>query len=102
MQRIYPMSVPLRCLSRRSVLTGALGVAAGVVTHRHARAAQPPAFTRWVENFKPRALKRGISEQTYDRVMGAVTPDTTVYAENNAQPEFTELMWQYINRRCSG
>ena len=34
--------------------------------------------------------------------MGAVTPDTTVYAENNAQPEFTELMWQYINRRCSG
>jgi lytic murein transglycosylase len=102
MQRIYPMSVPLRCLSRRSVLTGALGVAAGLATHRHAWAAQPPAFTRWVENFKPRALKRGISEQTYDRVMGAVTPDTTVYAENNAQPEFTELMWQYINRRCSG
>ena len=34
--------------------------------------------------------------------MGAVTPDTSVYAENSAQPEFTELMWQYINRRCSG
>ena len=46
-------------------------------------------------------LKRGISEQTYDRVMGTVTPDTSVYAQFSAQPEVTELMWQYINRRCS-
>ena len=81
MQRIYPMSVPLRRLTRRSILTGALGIAAGVVTQEHASAAQPQAFARWVENFKPRALKRGISEQTYDRVMGAVTPDTSVYAK---------------------
>ena len=33
--------------------------------------------------------------------MGAVTPDTSVFAQLRAQPEFTELMWQYINRRCS-
>jgi len=33
--------------------------------------------------------------------MNAVKPDTSVYALDKAQPEFTEQMWQYINRRCS-
>lgn len=64
--------------------------------------AQSPAFRQWVENFRPRAIRRGISGQTYDRVMGSITPDTSVYAAQRAQPEFTEAMWQYINRRCSG
>lgn len=62
---------------------------------------QAASFRDWVQSFRPRAIKRGISEQTYDRVMAAVTPDTSVYALNNAQPEFTEQMWQYVNRRCS-
>jgi membrane-bound lytic murein transglycosylase B len=65
------------------------------------KAAAPAAFTRWVEAFRPRALKRGISEATYNRVMGSIEPDTSVYAAVRAQPEFTEKMWQYINRRCS-
>ena len=58
-------------------------------------------FTRWVAAFKPRAIKRGISARTYDSVMGSVTPDTSVYALQRRQPEFTEQLWQYINRRCS-
>jgi lytic murein transglycosylase len=33
--------------------------------------------------------------------MAAMTPDTTVFEQIRSQPEFTELMWQYINRRCS-
>ena len=64
-------------------------------------AAQDAGFARWVANFKARAVARGISEKTYDRVMNAVTPDTSVYALQRSQPEFTEEMWQYINRRCS-
>ena len=64
-------------------------------------AAPDSGFARWVANFKARALARGISEKTYDRVMNAVTPDTSVYALQRSQPEFTEEMWQYINRRCS-
>ena len=83
MQRISPMPFPLRLLSRRAFVTGALGVAGSFATRGHAWATQPPAFAHWVANFRPRALKRGISEQTYDRVMGAVTPDTSVYAENS-------------------
>ncbi len=57
-------------------------------------------FKQWVEDFRPRALARGVSEKTYDRVM-AVTPDTSVYALDRAQPEFREQMWQYLNRRVS-
>ena len=40
-------------------------------------------------------------EATYDRVMNALTPDTSVFEQLRAQPEFTEQIWQYINRRCS-
>jgi len=86
--------------TRRALVAGALGIAAAFAVGR-ANAAQSPAFAHWVAGFRPRALKRGISEQTYDRVMGAVTPDTSVFEQYRSQPEFTELMWQYINRRCS-
>ena len=86
--------------TRRALVAGAFGIAAAFAVGP-ASAAQSPAFAHWVAGFRPRALKRGISEQTYDRVMGAVTPDTSVFEQFRSQPEFTELMWQYINRRCS-
>jgi membrane-bound lytic murein transglycosylase B len=86
--------------TRRAVMAGALSLTAAFAIG-HANAAQSPAFAHWVAGLRPRALNRGISEQTYDRVMGTVTPDTSIFAEYRSQPEFTELMWQYINRRCS-
>jgi peptidoglycan lytic transglycosylase B len=91
-----------QALSRRAIVRSALGFAASFAICGHPAAAQPPAFARWVAGFRSRAIKHGISEQSYDRVMGAVTPDTSVYAQFQSQPEFTELLWQYINRRCSG
>jgi membrane-bound lytic murein transglycosylase B len=33
--------------------------------------------------------------------MGSIKPDTTVFELNRAQPEFTEQVWQYLNRRVS-
>ena len=33
--------------------------------------------------------------------MGAIRPDTSVYALDRSQPEFSEALWQYVNRRCS-
>src|SRR3569833_3923908 len=82
-------------LSRRGLLAVALALTATPALARTA------AFDRWVAAFRPRALGRGISEATYDRVMASVTPDTSVYEAVKAQPEFTEQMWQYINRHCS-
>ena len=96
--RFFPFAAGL---SRRSLLLGAGAFASGFFANSVMLAAQPPAFARWVANFRSRALARGISEQTYDRVMSNVTPDTSVYALFSAQPEVTELLWQYINRRCS-
>src|SRR5690242_20224973 len=101
MPRVLSTALPGRCLTRRSVITSAITAGACVIWSGLAVAAQSPAFAHWVAGFRPRAISRGISEQTYDRVMNNVTPDTSVFAENQSQPEFTELMWQYINRRCS-
>jgi membrane-bound lytic murein transglycosylase B len=102
MLRISDTALPSYFVTRRILMASAVGLAASFAFDLHVKAAQSPAFAHWVAAFRPRALNRGISEQTYDRVMGAVTPDTSVFEQYRAQPEFTELMWQYINRRCSG
>jgi len=57
-------------------------------------------FEQWARDFRTRALTR-VSAATYDRVMLGLKPDTTVFEAVNSQPEFTEELWQYINRRCS-
>jgi lytic murein transglycosylase len=91
-------------IDRRTLMLG-LGASGLALTQptlaRPERPARSERFLRWVAAFKPRAIARGISEKTYDRVMDSVKPDTSVYALQRSQPEFTEQMWQYINRRCS-
>jgi len=89
-------------LSRRAWLTGALGAGASFAFGGSLLANPPPAgFVHWVAAFRARAIARGVSEATYARVMNSLNPDTSVFAQYRAQPEFTELLWQYINRRCS-
>lgn len=93
------MTHPMR---RRNFLVAALGaVAASAACGRVLAQSSGLTFERWVERLRPRALARGISEATYDRVMGTTKPDTSVYALERSQPEFQEPMWQYINRRVS-
>src|SRR6187455_698265 len=62
-------------------------------------AAQP--FEQWVESFRTRARARGISDATYNRVMTGLKPDMGVFALQRSQPEFSEQLWQYLNRRVS-
>ncbi len=89
----------LSTTNRRTLLSCALAIAAqGVIGTAWAR---PASFDRWVAAFRARAFGRGISEQTYNRVMLKLELDTSVLKAVRAQPEFTELLWQYINRRCS-
>ncbi|MGE0565916.1 MAG: lytic murein transglycosylase [Pseudolabrys sp.] len=85
--------------TRRQFITLSLAAAANLTLAGESWA--KPSFETWVRGFRPRALRRGISEKTYDSVMGAVTPDTSVYELDKKQPEFTVATWQYINRRCS-
>src|SRR5215203_4936736 len=87
---------------RRALLRTGLAAGAALITGAPAFAqSSSMSFPQWVASFKPRAVARGISEQTYDRVMNGVKPDTSVYALDKAQPEFTEETWQYLNRRVS-
>ena len=94
-----PIISALAGTSRRQFLTISLAAAGNLALVGNGWG--KPAFEAWVRNFRPRALGRGISAATYDRVMGAVVPDTSVFEFDKAQPEFTEARWQYINRRCS-
>ena len=90
-------------VSRRTFLTGAFlgaGSAATVPFHVYAQSASS-SFAAWRDTFRHRAVARGVSDATYGRVMSAIKPDTSVYAEIRSQPEFNEALWQYINRRVS-
>lgn len=91
-----------QAFNRRTVLAGLGGLAlsAAVPTGAFAQTAAQP-FKVWVEKFRARARARGISDEVYTRVFAQVTPDTSVYAADKAQPEFQEEVWQYLNRRVS-
>ena len=86
--------------SRRRWLQGLLAVMAATPSAAAAQSASGP-FEQWVAAFRPRALARGVSEATYERVMGHLKPDNTVFTAIKSQPEFREETWQYINRRVS-
>jgi membrane-bound lytic murein transglycosylase B len=90
-------------MTRRHVLTAAFSTAAmmaGFGLPSLAQSPRPP-FAKWVEAFRPRARAHGISDATYEKVMGSIKPDTSVYALDSDQPEFHEEVWQYLNRRVS-
>lgn len=89
-------------VDRRAVSFGLLGAAALAALPSPAwaqKAAKP--FPAWVAQFRARARARGVSDATYDSVFSGLKPDTGVYAQDRAQPEFTEQTWQYLNRRVS-
>src|SRR5262249_39735664 len=90
----------LSSLSRRALLRAGVG-AATRLTEPFAPRATPASFDKGREHFRPRALAKGVSEATWNRAMAHVEPDTSVFKEMAAQPEFTEATWQYINRRVS-
>ncbi len=87
-------------LDRRRLLAGGLAALAGAPFSARAQSAAQP-FDQWVAGLRARAAARGISDATYSRVMGALKPDLTVFAQQKSQPEFNEQLWQYINRRVS-
>jgi membrane-bound lytic murein transglycosylase B len=88
--------------TRRDVLGSAASAVAATLTWPGSATAQSRApFPQWVATFRARALARGVSGDTYDRVMGSIKPDTSVFEQIRNQPEFNEELWQYLNRRVS-
>jgi len=92
-------SIP--ALTRRALLRCGLGAAALSAHPLSVRAAAPAGFDAWRDGFHARALAKGISEAAWNRAMGRVEPDMSVFKEIKNQPEFNEQIWQYVNRRVS-
>jgi membrane-bound lytic murein transglycosylase B len=86
-------------LTRRSALQ-AFATALLLPASAKAQSTKEP-FDQWVAAFRARALARGVSDATYSRVMHGLKPDTTVFEQLHNQPEFSEQLWQYLNRRVS-
>ena len=86
-------------LSRRDLLA-ALCAAPAALASISALAASA-GFDKWVASFRARAAAKGVSDDTYARVMTGLKPDTSVYALVHNQDEFKEQLWQYLNRRAS-
>jgi membrane-bound lytic murein transglycosylase B len=49
-----------------------------------------------LRDFRPEALKQGISAQTYDRAVQGISLNAKVEALNLAQPEFVRPIWDYL------
>ena len=89
-------------IERRHLIRAMLGAFTAVLCAGPVNAQSPRLpFSRWLERLRARAGARGVSEATFTRIMGAIKPDTAVYALERAQPEFHEELWQYLNRRVS-
>jgi membrane-bound lytic murein transglycosylase B len=87
--------------TRRALLGSGVAVSAVFANPLAAFAAVRPGFDQWRERFRAHALAKGVSEATWARVMGRIEPDMSVFKELRSQPEFSEELWQYINRRVS-
>src|ERR1700676_2147177 len=87
--------------TRRALLRACLAAGALLAHPIAALAAVVPGFDQWRDRFRARALARGISEATWTRVMGRIEPDMSVFKQMQKQPEFSEEIWQYVNRRVS-
>src|SRR5262249_4665796 len=89
-------------VAKRASLKMAAGALAGLMLPRVAGAKQTqPTFDQWIAAFQSKALARGITPETYARVMSGLKPDNTGLAAIREQPEFNEQLWQYLNRRVS-
>jgi lytic murein transglycosylase len=87
--------------TRRALLRSGLGAGALLAHPLAAFAAASSGFGHWRDGFRAQALAKGVSEATWTRVMGRIEPDMSVFAQMEKQPEFSEEIWQYINRRVS-
>ena len=94
-----PDSFSRTLFTRRTLLQAGLGATA--LLAGPAVAAAPAGFDQWRNAFRARAQAKGISDATWNRVMGRIEPDMSVFKHFQKQPEFHEQVWQYINRRVS-
>ncbi len=58
-------------------------------------------FEDWIEDFRPRALRQGISADVFDRAFSGVQYDAAVIRRDRNQSEFTKTIWDYLDSAAS-
>ncbi|MEM5476087.1 lytic murein transglycosylase [Pacificibacter sp. AS14] len=64
-------------------------------------ATQDAALARWIDGFKARARREGISDTTLNRAFRGVKYDASVIAKDRHQSEFTKQIWDYLDSAAS-
>lgn len=59
------------------------------------------AFDEWKAGFRQYALAHGIHAETVDLAMRAVLPDQKVLRLDGHQPEFSKMVWEYLDGAAS-
>ena len=72
-----------------------------IITFNNQSFANDHNFDEWIKNFKIHALKKNISEETFDKTMSKVTFLPKVIKYDRFQPEFYEDTNTYIKKRTS-
>lgn len=58
-------------------------------------------FARWIDNFRPRALAQGITDQVFDGAFNGVRYDPSVIEKDRNQGEFVKPIWDYLDKAVS-
>ncbi|MBO9476250.1 lytic murein transglycosylase [Shimia sp. R11_0] len=64
-------------------------------------AAANKGFQRWIDGYRSRALKAGISAAVFDRAFRGVEYNTDVIQRDRNQSEFTKTIWEYLDSAAS-
>lgn len=58
-------------------------------------------FDDWLQEFRDRALARGLRSQVLDAAFAGVRPDPDVIRRDRNQSEFTKTIWEYLDSAAS-
>ncbi|WP_239494579.1 lytic murein transglycosylase [Roseovarius amoyensis] len=73
----------------------------GLATRATPVSANNPAFTRWIQGFRGRALGRGISARVFDAAFRNARYEPEVIAKDRNQTEFRTEIWDYLDNAAA-
>ena len=60
-------------------------------------AVKPQNFTQWRTALRHEAIQEGIDAKLFDQAFTGLTPDRSVIAADQNQPEFSRPVWEYLD-----
>ena len=58
-------------------------------------------FSDWIDGFRTRALRAGITAETFDAAFAGITLNSTVLERDRNQSEFSRALWDYLDSAVS-